>query len=44
MTQEEKDKIKLQINHEISIIEKSIDKFLELIDAEVQSDAILQRR
>jgi RNA polymerase-binding transcription factor DksA len=39
MTQEEKDKIKLQINHEISIIEKSIDKFLELIDAEVQSDA-----
>jgi DnaK suppressor protein len=39
MTEEERDKIKHQINHEISILEKSIDTLFELINAEVQSDA-----
>jgi DnaK suppressor protein len=39
MTEEERDKIKHQINHEITILEKSIDTLFELINAEVQSDA-----
>lgn len=39
MTQEERDIIKHQINHEISILEKSIDTLCELINAEVQSDS-----
>jgi hypothetical protein len=39
MTQEERDRIKDQINHEISILEKSINTLSELINGEVQSDA-----
>jgi DnaK suppressor protein len=39
MTQEEKDWIKDQINHETSILEKSINILSELINGEVQSDA-----
>ncbi len=39
MTQEERDIIRSQISKEISLLEKSIDTLLELIDAEVQSDA-----
>jgi DnaK suppressor protein len=39
MTQEEKDWIKDQINHETSILEKSINTLSELINGEVQSDA-----
>jgi DnaK suppressor protein len=39
MTQEERDKIKDQINHEISIFEKSINTISELLNGEVQSDA-----
>jgi DnaK suppressor protein len=39
MTQEEKDWIKDKINHETSILEKSINTLSELINGEVQSDA-----
>lgn len=39
MTQEERDRIRDQINNEISIIEKSINTLSELINGEVQSDA-----
>ena len=39
MTQEERDLIKEQINHEISILEKSINTLSELLNGEVQSDA-----
>jgi DnaK suppressor protein len=39
MTQEERDRITDQINHEISILEKSIITLSELINGEVQSDA-----
>jgi DnaK suppressor protein len=39
MTQEERDRIRDQINHEISVIEKSINTLSELINGEVQSDA-----
>jgi DnaK suppressor protein len=39
MTQEERDRIKDQINHEISILEKSINTISELLNGEVQSDA-----
>ena len=39
MTQEERDRIKDQINYEISVLEKSIDTLSELLNGEVQSDA-----
>ena len=39
MTQKERDMIKDQIRHEISVLEKSINTISELINAEVQSDA-----
>jgi hypothetical protein len=39
MTQEQRDRIKDQINHDISVLEKSIDTLSELINGEVQSDA-----
>jgi DnaK suppressor protein len=39
MTQEERDRIKDQINYEISILEKSINTLSELLNGEVQSDA-----
>jgi DnaK suppressor protein len=39
MTQEERDIIRDQINHEILILEKSINILSELINGEVQSDA-----
>jgi DnaK suppressor protein len=39
MTQEERDKIRDQINHEISVLENSILTLTELIVGEVQSDA-----
>jgi DnaK suppressor protein len=38
MTQVERDSIKEQISHEISVLEKSINTFSELINGEVQSD------
>ena len=38
MTQEERDKIRDQINNEISVLEKSIDTLFDLINMEVQSD------
>jgi DnaK suppressor protein len=39
MTQEEKKKIKKQVLEEISVLEKSIGTFTELLNSEVQSDA-----
>jgi DnaK suppressor protein len=39
MTQKERDMIREQLKHEISVLEKSIATLSELIDAEVQSDA-----
>ena len=39
MTQEERERIKDQINYEISILEKSINTLSELLNGEVQSDA-----
>ena len=39
MTQEERERIRDLINHEISILEKSINTLSELINSEVQSDA-----
>jgi len=39
MIQVERDRIRDQINNEISIIEKSINTLSELINGEVQSDA-----
>jgi DnaK suppressor protein len=39
MTQEERDRIRDQINREISVLEKSINTLSELINGEVQSDA-----
>jgi hypothetical protein len=39
MTQEERDRIKDQINYEISVLEKSINTLSELLNGEVQSDA-----
>jgi len=39
MTQEERDRIRDQINHEISILEKSVITLSELLNGEVQSDA-----
>jgi len=39
MTQKERDRIRDQINHAISILEKSINPLSELINSEVQSDA-----
>ena len=39
MRQEERDMIRDQINHEICILEKSINTLSELINGEVQSDA-----
>jgi len=39
MTQEERDGIKDQIKHEISVLEKSINTLTELTNGEVQSDA-----
>jgi DnaK suppressor protein len=40
MTQEERAWIRDKINHEIATLEKSITTLSELIDGEVQSDAI----
>jgi DnaK suppressor protein len=39
MTQEERDRIRDQVNQEISVIEKSINTLTDLIHGEVQSDA-----
>jgi hypothetical protein len=39
MTQEERERIKDQINYEISVFEKSINTLSELLNGEVQSDA-----
>jgi DnaK suppressor protein len=39
MKQEERDAIRKQLNHEISLLEKSIVTLSELISEEVQSDA-----
>ena len=39
MIQEERDRIRDQIIHEISVLEKSINTISELINGEVQSDA-----
>jgi DnaK suppressor protein len=39
MTQKERNEIKDQIGHEISVLEKSITTLSELINEEVQSDA-----
>jgi hypothetical protein len=39
MTHKERERIRNQINHEISILEKSINTLCELINGEVQSDA-----
>lgn len=39
MTKEEKDNIRNRINHEISVLEKSVNTLSELLTGEVQSDA-----
>lgn len=39
MTQKERDTIRGQLNHEISVLEKSIETLSELNSGEVQSDA-----
>jgi DnaK suppressor protein len=39
MTQEERDRIRIHINKEISNLEKSIHTLTELLEPEVQSDA-----
>jgi DnaK suppressor protein len=39
MTKEERNRIRDQINHEISVLEKSINTLSELLSGDIQSDA-----